>query len=78
MFTYRQLKAELERMDESQLDQQVVYSAEERDGGYVRSVWVAPEDYVDGGEGPEPRRFYPDEDLEVVMPAGTTILSETP
>jgi hypothetical protein len=80
--TYAQLKEQLDKLTPEQLTQPVVWSGDER-GGYVKSVWIADEDWIGDSSDDEsamPRTHalqdYPEEyaEAEVVIPAGTVHL----
>jgi hypothetical protein len=59
--TYRELKDELAKLSDSQLDQKVILVNE--DGQWaVEMVWVLEEDYINpSGEGMEPVSMYADD-----------------
>lgn len=80
--TYAELKATLDAMTPEQLSQPVVWAGDER-GGYVKSVWVADEDWIGDSSDHEswmPRtdalKDYAEDyaDAEVCIPVGTVQL----
>jgi len=75
--TYAELKAQLEALSPAQLAMDVVWSGDER-GGKIKSLWVADEDWIGGGDGDcEPRSVVavnePEivDDADVIIPRGT-------
>jgi hypothetical protein len=75
--TYAELKSHLDSFTSDQLAMEVVWSGDER-GGKVKSLWIAEEDWIGGGDGDcEPRSAVaanePEiiEDADVLIPKGT-------
>jgi len=79
--TYAELKEQLDKLTPEQLALPVVWSGDER-GGYVRSLWIAEEDWIgDDHESAlarsEVTRQKLEEDYEdarVIIPVGTVHL----
>jgi len=76
--TYADLKATLDALTPEQLAQPVVWTGDER-GGYVKEVWICPEDWIGDTSDHEtwmPRSQAPAEyaDAEVCLPSGTVQL----
>lgn len=64
--TYRELKAELDKLTPAQLARPVVWSGDER-GGYVKHVWVAAEDEI--GEPGDHETWCPRSEAMKIDPA---------
>jgi hypothetical protein len=75
---YAELKAQLEALSPEQLAMEVVWSGDDR-GGKVKSLWIAEEDWIDGGDGDyEPRSVVAANEPEIVEDADVMILKGTP
>lgn len=76
--TYAELKVQLEAFTPEQLAMDVVWSGDER-GGKVKSLWIAEEDWIGGGDGDcEPRSVVTANEPEIVADADVMISKGTP
>ena len=75
---YAELKAHLEALSPEQLAMEVVWSGDAR-GGKVKSLWIAEEDWIGGGDGDcEPRSVVAATEPEIVEEATVLIPKGTP
>jgi hypothetical protein len=76
--TYAELKCHLESFTPDQLAAEVVWCGDER-GGKVKSLWIAEEDWISGGDGDcEPLSVVAENEPEIIEDAAVLIPKGTP